>query len=71
MRPDALERLLRESLDALGSAPRAELFHVLMLLGLEHARIGEPRSYPQSRAFAESLIDCEEIGRSALSLLEC
>ena len=71
MRPDALERRLRESLDALGPAPRAELLHVPMLPGLEHARIGESRSYPQSRAFAELLIDCEEIGRSAPSLSEC
>jgi hypothetical protein len=34
---------LRERLDALGPAPRAEFW-----------------SYPQSRAFAELLIDCEE-----------
>ena len=31
MRPDELERRLRERLDALGPAPRAELLHVLML----------------------------------------
>jgi hypothetical protein len=31
MRPDQLERLLRERLDALGPAPRAELLQVLML----------------------------------------
>jgi hypothetical protein len=30
MRPDELERRLRERLDALGPAPRAELLHVLM-----------------------------------------
>ena len=30
MRPDQLERRLRERLDALGPAPRAELLHVLM-----------------------------------------
>ena len=41
--------------------PRAELLHVLMLPDLERAeRIGEFWSYPQSRAFAELLIDCEE-----------
>ena len=48
-------------LDALGPAPRAELLHVLMLPDFERAdRIGEFRGYPESRAFAELLIDCEE-----------
>jgi hypothetical protein len=61
MRPDQLEQQLRARLDALGPAPRAELLHVLMLPDLERAeRIGEFWSYPQSRAFAELLIDCEE-----------
>jgi hypothetical protein len=61
MRPDDLERRLRERLDALGPAPRAELLHVLMLPDFERAdRIGEFWGYPQSRAFAELLIDCEE-----------
>ena len=42
MRPDELERRLRERLDALGPAPRAELLHVLMLPHFERAdRIGE------------------------------
>ena len=42
-------------------APRAELLHVLMLPDFERAdRIGEFWSYPQSHAFAELLIDCEE-----------
>ena len=51
----------RERLDALGPAPRAELLHVPMLPDLERAeQIGEFWSYPQSRAFAELLIDCEE-----------
>ena len=58
--PDELERRLRERLDALGPAPRAELLHVLMLPDLERAEIGEFWGYPQSRAFAELLIDCEE-----------
>jgi hypothetical protein len=45
----------------LGLAPRAELLHVLMLPDLDRAeRIGESWSYPQSRTFAELLIDCEE-----------
>jgi len=61
VRPDQLERRLRERLDALGPAPRAELLRVLMLPDLERAeRIGEFWSYPQSRTFAELLIDCEE-----------
>ena len=42
MRPDEVERRLRERLDALGPAPRAELLHVLMLPDFERAdRIGE------------------------------
>ena len=58
---EQLERRLRERLDALGPAPRAELLHVLMLPDFERAdRIGEFWSYPQSRTFAELLIDCEE-----------
>jgi len=60
MGPEQLGRRLRERLDVL-LAPRAELLRVLMLPDLERAeRIGEFWSYPQSRAFAELLIDCEE-----------
>ena len=56
-----MEQALRERLDALSPAPRAELLHVLMLPDFERAdRIGEFWSYPESRAFAELLIDCEE-----------
>jgi hypothetical protein len=48
-------------LDALGPTPRDELLHVLMLPDFERAdRIGEFWGYPQSRTFAELLIDCEE-----------
>ncbi len=48
--------------DALGPAPLAELLHVLMLPDFDRAdRIGEFWSYPQSRPFAELLIDCEEV----------
>jgi hypothetical protein len=58
MRPDELERRLRERLDALGPAPRAELLHVLMLPDFERAdRIGEFWGYPESPTFAELLID--------------
>jgi hypothetical protein len=61
MRPDELKKQRQERLDALGPAPRAELLHVLMLPDFERAdRIGEYWSYPQSRTFAELLIDCEE-----------
>ena len=61
MRPDELERRLKERLDALGPARRAELLHVLMLPDFDRAdRIGEFWSYPESRTFAELLIDCEE-----------
>jgi hypothetical protein len=48
MRPDQLERRIRERLDALGPAPRAELLHVLMLPDFDRAdRIGEFWSYSQ------------------------
>jgi hypothetical protein len=61
MRPDELERQLRERLDALGPAPRAELLHAPMLPDFERAdRIGEFWSYPQSRTFGELRVDCEE-----------
>jgi hypothetical protein len=41
-------------------AARAELLHVLMLPDFDRAdRIGE-WGYPESRTFAELLIDCEE-----------
>jgi len=46
---------------ALGPARSAELLHVLMLPDFERAdRIGEFWVYPESRAFAELLIDSEE-----------
>ena len=37
MRPDELERRLRERLDALGPAPCAELLHILMLPDFDRA----------------------------------
>ena len=56
-----LEHLLRERLDALGPAPRAELLHVLTMPDFERAgRIGEFYGNPKTRTFAELLIDCEE-----------
>ena len=60
MWPYELERWVLARPDALRPAPRAELLHVLMLPDLERAEIGEFWGYPQSRAFAELLIDCEE-----------
>ena len=61
MRPDQLERRCQQRLNALGSAPPAELLHVLLLPDFERAdRIGEFWSYPEGRTFAKLLIDCEE-----------
>jgi hypothetical protein len=58
---EEMEQALRQRLESLGPAPRAELLHVLMLPDFERAdRIGEFWGYPESRAFAELLIDCEE-----------
>jgi hypothetical protein len=62
-----LEMDLRQRLEALPPAARAELLHVLRLPDLDRAEpIGEFWSYPQSRNFAELLIDCEE-GRTLRS----
>ena len=56
-----VERRLRQRLDALGPAPRAELLRVLRLPDLDRAdRIGESWGNPKTRTFAELLIDCEE-----------
>jgi len=58
LRPDSLERRLRERLDALGPARRAELLHVLMLPDFERAdRIGSYWGNPKTRAFGELLVD--------------
>ena len=63
MRPDELERRLRARLDALGPAPRAELLHVLTLPDFARAHaVGAYWGTPQTRTFAELLIDCEEDG---------
>jgi hypothetical protein len=61
MRADELERRLLERLDVPGPAPRAEPLHVLVLPDFDRAdRIGAFWGYPESRAFAELLIDCED-----------
>jgi hypothetical protein len=58
---EQLERVVRERLDVLGPAPRAELLRVLMLPDPDRAtRIGEFYENPATRSFAELLIDCEE-----------
>jgi hypothetical protein len=55
------EQALRQRLEALPPAARAELLHVLMLPDFDRAdAIGTFWGYPESRAFAELLIDCEE-----------
>jgi hypothetical protein len=58
---DEMEAALRQRLEALPPAARAELLHVLRLPDFERAdRIGEFWGYPESRAFAELLIGREE-----------
>lgn len=55
------EWMLRERLDALPPAARAELLHVLMLPDFERAgMIGDVWSYPKTRSLAELAIDAEE-----------
>jgi hypothetical protein len=61
VRPDELERRRRERPDASAPLPAPNLHVVLMQPDLECAeRIGEFWGYPESRAFAELLIDGEE-----------
>jgi hypothetical protein len=56
-----MEAALRERLEGLPPAARAELLPVLRLPDLDRAeRIGEFWSYPESHTFAELLMDCEE-----------
>jgi hypothetical protein len=58
---EEIEQALRQRLEALPPAARAELLHVLRLPDFDRAdRIGEFWGHPESRAFAELLIDCEE-----------
>ena len=48
MRPTSLTRRLHERLNALGTAPRTELLHVLTLPDIDRAeRIGEFWRHPQ------------------------
>jgi hypothetical protein len=56
-----VERQLRERLDGLGPLGRHALLTVLLLPDSKRAAvISEMRSHPESREFAELLIDCEE-----------
>jgi hypothetical protein len=58
---DEIEAVLRERLEALPPAARAELLHVLRLPDFDRAeRIGEFWGHPETRTFGELLIDCEE-----------
>ena len=61
MRPEELERRLRARLDALGPAPGRR---TPPRPDAPRLRAGRPDrrfwGYPESRAFAELLIDCEE-----------
>jgi hypothetical protein len=58
---EEMEAALRQRLEALPPAARAELIHVFRLPDFDRAdAIGTFWGYPESRAFAELLIDCEE-----------
>jgi hypothetical protein len=69
---EEIEVGLRARLEALPPAARAELLHVLRLPDFDRAdRIGEFWGYPESRAFAELLIDSRRIGRSGRCWSRC
>jgi hypothetical protein len=53
MRPDELDRQLRQRLDGLGPTPRAELLHVLMLPDFERAALDLARHSEQNPSMAE------------------
>jgi hypothetical protein len=58
---DEMERALRQRLEALPPAARAELIYVLRLPDFDRAdRIGEFWGHPATRTFGELLIDLEE-----------
>jgi hypothetical protein len=69
MRPDELERRLRERLDALGPAPRAELLHVLMLPDFKrHNRLADRPRKKRGETRGETRGDTapEEQGQQAM-----
>jgi hypothetical protein len=58
---EEMEKALRQRLEALPPAARAELLHVLRLPDFDRAdRIGEFWGYPETRTFGELPIDLEE-----------
>jgi hypothetical protein len=58
---DEMEAGLKARLEALPRTARAELFHVLRLPDFDRAdAIGTFWGHPETRTFAELLIDCEE-----------
>jgi hypothetical protein len=58
---DEMEAALRDDLEALPPAARAELRHVLRLPDFDRAdAIGEFWGHPETRTFGELLIDLEE-----------
>jgi hypothetical protein len=58
---EEMEQALRQRLEALPPAARAELLHVLCLSDFDRAdRIGEFWGHPETRTFGELLIDLEE-----------
>jgi hypothetical protein len=57
---EEMESALRERLEALARAARAELLHVLRLPDDRVDRIGSFWGNRKTRSFAELLIDCEE-----------
>jgi hypothetical protein len=55
------EAMLREQLDAMGAAPRAELLRTLMLPDFDRAAaIGDLWASAKTRSLADLLIDAEE-----------
>jgi hypothetical protein len=58
---EEMEQALRQRLEALPPAARAELIHVLRLPDLDRVeRIGEFWGHPATRTFGELLIDLQE-----------
>jgi hypothetical protein len=65
MRPDELERQLRQRLDALGPAPRAELLHVLKLPDFDRPTGSGRTGVTQASALERGEAECLRLpGRS-------
>jgi hypothetical protein len=66
---EEMEAALRQRLEALPPAARAELGHVLMLPDFDRAdAIGTFWGHPETRTFGELLIDLEE-GKAARAIV--